>query len=48
LNAKRSLCRLFRHFYGLAPLETTQIQRFGERECDRILFMFDHNATIAP
>jgi hypothetical protein len=32
---------------GAASLETTQIQRLGERECYRSLFMFDHNATIA-
>ena len=31
---------------GLASLERTQIQRFGERECYRSLFMFDRNATI--
>jgi hypothetical protein len=49
-NGERQTLALqaFRHFCGLAPLEPTQIQRFGERECDRILFMFDRNATIAP
>ncbi|MBV8378946.1 MAG: hypothetical protein JO279_18290 [Verrucomicrobia bacterium] len=30
----------------LPRLEGTQIQRFGQRECDRSLFMFDRNATI--
>ncbi len=31
----------------MACRERTRVEQFGEREFYRILFMFDHNATIA-
>jgi hypothetical protein len=37
---------IFYRFIGFATMEPAQIQRFGARECDRILFMFNRNATI--